>query len=165
MHEKRAVSTSLEELYRVPAGLHLLPDCCALRTNLLAPCCLQAVEDMCLHKLAERVYTNLRQARPAGTQGAALVPQQLLTASLSVLQECQQHIGRLVAELASQGAMEQIVFLGQVWAPSLHMHHARALSCCASPSLLTHQMAITIQQACNTSLCTCPVLLCTNSAA
>lgn len=30
------------------------------------------------------------------------------------MQECQQHIGRMVAQLATEGAMDLVVFLGQV---------------------------------------------------
>lgn len=33
---------------------------------------LQAVEDMCLHKMADRLYSQLQKVRPAGTTNTSL---------------------------------------------------------------------------------------------
>ncbi|KAK9797070.1 hypothetical protein WJX73_002435 [Symbiochloris irregularis] len=64
VHEKRAVAYSLEELYR-------------------------AVEDMCIHKMADRLHANLQQA-------------------------CDAHIGGVIKRLATEGALDAGLFLAQV---------------------------------------------------
>lgn len=64
VHQKRAVSTSLEELYN-------------------------AVQDMCMHKMADKLYTALQQ-------------------------ECDTHVGKQVAHLQGMLQLEPVAFLDRV---------------------------------------------------
>ena len=111
VHEKRAVSSSFEELYRVRAGnaaLGLAGRVAGLKaTHLCAGCG--------GHVLAQAVRARVHKPQT----GDLLPPASTLHHRLRLLsgvpvQECQVHIGRMVAQLATQGAMDLVVFLGQV---------------------------------------------------
>ncbi len=74
----------------------------------------QAVEDMCLHRMADRLYGSLQR-------------------------ECDAHIGRQLADLAAAQTADPTIFLQQV-APALckrpHVISPRSCRVCQPPTAL-----------------------------
>lgn len=100
IHAKRPVSYSFEELYRVSTSLHRSQSGQArLCTVTLQPspvdnletehAVMQLVEDMCLHKMAGQLYSNLQQ-------------------------ECDAHISVQLAKLAADQTMDPVLALEKV---------------------------------------------------
>ena len=117
MHEKLSVSTSLEELYMVShsgcQGTRKFSDTLPLLSRFrihLSPvlpfsCTLEkAVQDLCIHKMADRLYQKLQQVRLTRCDVPACPP----------IQECDSHIGLQVTALSGVLQLDAVAFLDRV---------------------------------------------------